>query len=190
MDQILRLQHEISQINVVVANARICNHYGPLVDMTDCDLWVHLEVNTFRLLRLFRALLPFLRASQHQLKSVYMPTELASLSRLEQNNASLTNAYGMSKAAGNCMSRRLYFEHEELTMFAVDPSFVQTDMRNRGACVKGLEMATLTVDESVNGITRQIVQATKASTSGQLLHYRANICRGKSYALVVHLMQN
>ncbi|KAL3432915.1 hypothetical protein BDV09DRAFT_197329 [Aspergillus tetrazonus] len=76
----------------------------------------------------------------------------------------------MSKAAGNYMIRRLYFKHEELTTSAVNPSFVQTDMGNRGARVEGLEMATPTVDKSVGGITCQ--QATKVTTSGQFLNYK------------------
>lgn len=121
MAQILCLKHEISQINVAVANAGICDYYGPLVEMTDYDLWIYLEVNTFRLLSLFRGLLPFLRESRHQPKFVYVLTELASLARLEQNRASLTNIYSMSNAAGNYMIRRLYFKHEELTIFAVNP---------------------------------------------------------------------
>ena len=42
-------------------------------------------------------------------------------------------------------------------------SFVQTDMGNRGARVKGLEMATLTVDGSVGGITCQVCNILSSS---------------------------
>ncbi|KAL4746047.1 hypothetical protein BDW72DRAFT_210802 [Aspergillus terricola var. indicus] len=160
MAQILRLQRQISQIDVAVANTGICDHHGCLVEMADHGLQIHLEVNTFGPLRLFRALFPFLQA------------KLASLTRLEQNKASLTNAYGMSKVAGNYMIHRLHFEHEDLITFAVDPGFIQTDMGNRGARAKGLELATLTVDESVDGTTHQTNQATKSTTSGQFLNYR------------------
>ncbi|KAH8435279.1 SDR family oxidoreductase [Aspergillus melleus] len=167
--QKLQAQHGISQIDVVVANAGICDHYGPLIEMTDSDLQKHLDINTFGPLRLFRAVLPFLQASQQQPRFVYVSTELASLAELEQNKASLTNAYGMSKVAGNYFMRRAHFEYEDLITLAVDPGFVQTDMGNRGARAKGLEVATLTVEQSVNGIIQVIEQATKSTTSGHFL---------------------
>ncbi|KAK1147563.1 hypothetical protein N8T08_000905 [Aspergillus melleus] len=167
--QQLQAQHRVSQIDVVVANAGICEHYGPLVEMTDSDLQTHLNINTFGLMRLFQAVIPFLQSSQQQPRFVYVSTELASLAGLEQNKASLTNAYGMSKVAGNYFIRRAHFEHEDIITLAVDPGFVQTDMGNRGARAKGLEVATLTVEQSVNGIIQVIEQATKSTTSGQFL---------------------
>ncbi|KAE8152344.1 putative short chain-type dehydrogenase [Aspergillus avenaceus] len=171
MAQVLHLEHNISHIDVVVANAGICNHFGLMSEMTDFDLRTHLEVNTFGPSRLFRAMIPFLRASQQEAKFVYVSTELASLAVLDRNKKPLTNAYGMSMVAGNYFVRRLHFENEELVAFAIDPGFVQTDMGNRGAHAKGLEMAPLTVDQSADGIVRQIQQATKSTTSGQFLSH-------------------
>ncbi|PYI13053.1 putative short chain-type dehydrogenase [Aspergillus japonicus CBS 114.51] len=176
--RLLQRQHQIWRIDVVVANAGICDHYGPLAAMTDADLQAHLDVNTVGPLRLFRAMRPFLlppatdrRPLHHPPRFVYVSTELASLAGLEQHRASLTTAYGMSKAAGNYLVRRVHLEHEDLICFSVDPGLVQTDMGNRGAHAKGLEMAPLTVDQSVDGIVQQIDRATRLTTSGRFLRH-------------------
>ncbi|KAE8411865.1 hypothetical protein BDV36DRAFT_288366 [Aspergillus pseudocaelatus] len=51
----IQTQHHIEYIDIVLSNAGICNHRGPVADMTDADVLSHLEVNALGPLRLFRA---------------------------------------------------------------------------------------------------------------------------------------
>ncbi|KAF7595940.1 hypothetical protein BBP40_004086 [Aspergillus hancockii] len=156
LDAVSQLQGQnfIAKIDIVIANAGICNHWGPLVHMTDSDLVSHLDVNTLGPLRLFRATLPLLQASS-QPKFIYISSELASISGVE-HSSSLTAAYGASKAAGNYLVKKIDAEYPNVIAFSVDPGFVQTDMGNRGAQCNGLKKAPMTVSESVEGIAVQV----------------------------------
>ncbi|ODM17051.1 hypothetical protein SI65_07450 [Aspergillus cristatus] len=170
-DAIIQVQseHHIEYIDLVIANAGICNHWGPVVDMDDSDPMAHFEVNTLGLLRLFRATAPLL-LSRKQNKFVYISSELASIAGVAQSS-SLTAAYGVSKAAGNYLVKKIDAEHADLVAFPIDPGFVQTDMGNHGAQCNGLERAPMTITESVQGIVKQIDGATKSTTSGQFIRY-------------------
>ncbi|KAL4880041.1 hypothetical protein BJY04DRAFT_219573 [Aspergillus karnatakaensis] len=154
-DAILRLRthHHIERIDLVISNAGICNHWGRLIDLDDMELHFHLETNAVGPLRLFRATSPFLERSI-QPKFVYISSEVGSIARVQQS--SLTTAYGVSKAAGNYLIKKIDAEHPNLIAFCVDPGFVQTDMGNRGAQLYGLLQATMTVAESVQAIVKQV----------------------------------
>ncbi|PGH01613.1 hypothetical protein AJ79_07861 [Helicocarpus griseus UAMH5409] len=167
--QQLQTQHNIKHIDIVVANAGICNHWSPLAEMEDSVLLAHLDVNTFGPLRLFRAAFSLLQAS-NQPKFVYISTSLASIAGLE-TSSSWTTAYGVSKVAGNYLVKKIDAEYGSLIAFSIDPGFVQTDMGNRGARANGLEKAPMTIHESVDGIVYQIETATKATTSGRFLRH-------------------
>ena len=120
--QQLKTQHNIKHIDIIVANAGICNHWGPLAEMEDSDLLAHLDVNTFGPLRLFRATFSLLHASK-QPKFVYISTDLASIAGLE-TSSSLTTAYGVSKVAGNYLVKKIDAEYGSVIAFSVDPGYV------------------------------------------------------------------
>ncbi|KAE8136876.1 hypothetical protein BDV38DRAFT_271735 [Aspergillus pseudotamarii] len=165
----IQTQHHIEHIDIVLSNAGICNHWGPVADMTDADMLSHLEVNALGPLRLFRATAPLLQNAS-QPKFVYTSTLLASLDGIERL-PSLATAYGMSKVAGNYLVRKIDAEHKNLIALCVDPGLVQTDMGSRNAQSIGLEKAPLAVQESVQGIIKQINEAQKSTTSGQFVNY-------------------
>ncbi|CAG8125465.1 unnamed protein product [Penicillium olsonii] len=146
--------HMVDHIDLVIANAGIANHWGPVSALEDSDVLSHFQVNTLGPLRLFRSLFHLLKAAKTP-KFVYLSSELASLSRLNQS-ASLTSAYGVSKVAGNYLTKKIHEEEPEFIAFSIDPGFVQTDMGNRGAQFGGLAQAPMTVAESVNGIFDQV----------------------------------
>ncbi|KAJ5817046.1 hypothetical protein N7447_009279 [Penicillium robsamsonii] len=166
-----RIQKEnvVDHIDVVIANAGICNHWGSIHDMEDSDLMAHFEVNTLGLLRLFRATVPLLKVSQ-QPTFVYISTTLASIAGLG-NSPSLTAAYGVSKVAGNYLIKKIHGEDDTLIAFSIDPGFVQTDMGNRGAQYGGLAEAPVTIAESVEGIIEQIKVSTKSTNSGKFMQF-------------------
>ncbi|KAJ5242717.1 uncharacterized protein N7469_001044 [Penicillium citrinum] len=166
----IQKQHLVGHIDLVIANAGICNHFGPVEEMTDSDVLSHFEVNTLGPLRLFRAIAPLLRKSSVP-KFAYISTALASIHMIEQI-PSLTAAYGMSKAAGNYLVKKLHAENEGLIALSIDPGMVQTDMGSRAAQANGLEKAPVTLQETVQGITHQIEVATKSTTSGQFVDYK------------------
>jgi norsolorinic acid ketoreductase len=120
-EAVLRIQKEnaVDHIDVVIANAGICNHWGSVYDMEDSDLMAHFEVNTLGLLRLFRATAPLLKVS-NQPKFVYISTSLASIDGLV-NSPSLTAAYGVSKVAGNYLIKKIHGENDTLIAFSIDP---------------------------------------------------------------------
>ncbi|EYE91882.1 putative toxin biosynthesis ketoreductase [Aspergillus ruber CBS 135680] len=147
------LEHHIGHIGLVIANADICNHWGPVVDVEDSDLMSHFEVNALGILRLFRATTPLLLLSK-QAKFVYISSELA-----------------ISKAAGNYLVKKIDAEHTDIVALSIDPGFVQTDMGNRGAQCNGLERAPMTIAESVQRIIDQIDGATKSTIAGRFIKY-------------------
>ncbi|KAB8216863.1 hypothetical protein BDV33DRAFT_178224 [Aspergillus novoparasiticus] len=165
----IQTQHHIEHIDIVLSNAGICNHWGPVVDMTDADVFSHFDVNALGPLRLFRATAPLLQNAS-QPKFIYTSTLMASLGEMERL-PSLATAYGMSKVAGNYLVRKIDAEHKNLIALSVDPGLVQTDMGSRSAQSIGLEKAPLTVQVSVQGIIRQINEAQKSTTSGKFVNY-------------------
>ncbi|KAJ6134652.1 hypothetical protein N7523_000974 [Penicillium sp. IBT 18751x] len=146
----IKKQNLVDHIVIVIANAGICNHWGPLLDMNDSDMTSHFEFNELGPLRLFRTAAPLLESSKEP-KFVYLSSELASIAGLE-NSSSLTAAYGISKAACNYLIKKIHEEHKTLIAFSIDPGFVQTDLGNHGARCGGLVEAPMTIAESVEGL--------------------------------------
>lgn len=168
----IQTRHHIEHIDVVIANAGICNHWGPIQEMTDLDVLSHFAVNTLGPLRLFTAMAPLLQRASTP-KFVYISTLLASIHAIEQM-PSLTAAYGMSKVAGNYLVKKIDAENKHSITLSIDPGLVQTDMGSRAAQLNGLEKAPVTVEDTVPGITRQIEAASKSTTSGQFVNYNGD----------------
>ncbi|KAF5020208.1 hypothetical protein F66182_7773 [Fusarium sp. NRRL 66182] len=151
---LLQEKFKIQHIDVLIANAGICEHLVPLEDADLTEINQLMTVNTWSLLQLYQAALPmFMRASQPKL--VYISSVLGSISSAAENTQ-WTGAYGLSKAAGNFLIQKIRSENEHLRAMAIDAGFVQTEMGNRGAKFAGLMEAPVTLEESVKGVTGQI----------------------------------
>jgi norsolorinic acid ketoreductase len=87
--------------------------------MADSEVLSHIEVNTLGPLRLFKATALLLQNASTP-KFVYISTLLASISGIEQM-PSLTAAYGMSKAAGNYLVKKIDAENQHLITLSIDP---------------------------------------------------------------------
>ncbi|KAI9369629.1 putative NADP(+)-dependent dehydrogenase [Aspergillus egyptiacus] len=164
----LRTQHQLDHIDTVVANAGICDHWGPLVEVGEQDVMAHFEVNTLGPLRLFKAMAPLLQRAKTP-KFIYISTLLASIGGIGKMYT-LTGPYGMSKAAGNYFVRKIHAEDDRLVTLAIDPGLVQTDLGDRAAQYYGLEKAPVTLEDSVRGIVAQIDMAHKSTTSGSFVN--------------------
>ncbi|EHK42377.1 hypothetical protein TRIATDRAFT_309969 [Trichoderma atroviride IMI 206040] len=170
-DDIFHLQdrYGVPSLDIVIANAGICNTWSPVDKLSDNEVLIHFQVNALGLLRLFKAVLPLLQAAQ-QPKIAYMSTMLASIQDIP-HDPSLTAAYGMSKVAGNYLIEKINAEFDDITAFPISPGFVKTDMGNRGAKLVGLEQATMSVNESASQIIDQIEKASKTNTNGRFINY-------------------
>ncbi|CEL00636.1 hypothetical protein ASPCAL00234 [Aspergillus calidoustus] len=169
----LQTQHSITHIDIVIACAGICDHWGPMSEVADADVIAHFEVNALGPLRLFRAVAPLLKEAARP-KFVFISTLLASIGGIGAIDT-LTGPYGMSKAAGNYMVRKIHDENGHLATLCVDPGLVQTDLGDRAAQAYGLERAPVTLAESVSGITAQIEKLEKSTTSGSFVNTRGEI---------------
>ncbi|KAL3449705.1 putative NADP(+)-dependent dehydrogenase [Aspergillus insuetus] len=169
----LKTQHGITHIDVAIACAGICDHWGPMSEASDADVLLHFEVNALGPLRLFRAVAPLLKEAAKP-KFVFISTLLASIGGIGVMDT-LTGPYGMSKAAGNYLVRKIHDENPHLATLCVDPGLVQTDLGDRAAQAYGLERAPVTLDESVSGITAQIKKLEKSTTSGSFVNTRGEI---------------
>ncbi|KAL4957459.1 hypothetical protein BDW69DRAFT_156141 [Aspergillus filifer] len=164
----LQTQHQITHIDIAIANAGICEHWGPLVEASEEDVLSHFEINTLGPLRLFKAVAPLLQNAKAP-KFIYISTLLASIGFIGKMET-LTGPYGMSKAAGNFMVRKIHAENEYLVTLAIDPGLVQTDLGDRAAQNYGLEKAPVTLEDCVNGAVAQIAKAEKSTTSGSFVN--------------------
>lgn len=118
----IQMQHHVGHVDIVIASAGICDHFGPVEEMTDSDVLSHFEVNTLGPLRLFRAVAPLLRKASTP-KFAYVSTVMASIHMIEQI-PSLTAAYGMSKVAGNYLIKKIDAENKDLIALSIDPGYV------------------------------------------------------------------
>jgi norsolorinic acid ketoreductase len=115
----IQIKHRIDHIDVVIANAGICSCWGPVLDVHERDMYAHFEVNTMGPLRLFQSMAPLLQKARIP-KFVYISTQLASIGGIGQT-PTLTVAYGISKAAGNYLVRKIHAENEHLIALSFDP---------------------------------------------------------------------
>ena len=74
----LQAQHQISHIDIAIANAGICDHWGPVLEASEEDVLSHFEINTLGPLRLFKAVAPLLKKAKTP-KFIYISTLLASI---------------------------------------------------------------------------------------------------------------
>lgn len=115
----IQIKHRVDHIDVVIANAGVCNSWGPVLEVDESDMYSHFEVNTMGPLRLFQSMAPLLQKARIP-KFVYISTQLASIGGIGQT-PTLTVAYGISKAAGNYLVRKIHAENEHLIALLFDP---------------------------------------------------------------------
>ncbi|KAL8748420.1 MAG: hypothetical protein Q9184_007314, partial [Pyrenodesmia sp. 2 TL-2023] len=154
----------IDKLDLVIANAGICNDWSPVATVDPEVFKEHVIVNGFAPLFLFQAVLPLLQKSESS-KFVGIGSPMGSIGGMDQRPYPMT-AYGTSKAIFHWIVRKVHFEHPEIVSLVVDPGVVQTDMGNTGARKFGMGEAPLPTKDSVAGIVAQIDAATKEKGSG------------------------
>ncbi|MCJ1281902.1 hypothetical protein MMC26_001225 [Xylographa opegraphella] len=148
--EVLKSEHGIDHLDIVVANSGIAKYFGPALETPISELRDHINVNTIGTLVLFQATWPLLQFSQKP-KFILISTAIASMGYMEQVPMAIT-AYGASKAAANFIVLKIHNEHPQLTVFPLHPGWVQTDMGNAGARANGLTEAPVVLKDSIDGM--------------------------------------
>lgn len=121
--EILRVEHGITSLDIVVSNSGIAKHIGVALDTPGKELRDHFDVNTVSHLVLFQAMWPLLRAATTEPKFIVISSSVGSIGAMENEPVPML-AYGCSKAATNFLVRKLHFEHENLNCFSIHPGYV------------------------------------------------------------------
>ncbi|KAJ6460242.1 hypothetical protein C8R45DRAFT_1109122 [Mycena sanguinolenta] len=162
---IAEIQKTAGQLDVIIANAGIAKHQGPLATTPLAEMRDHFEVNTLGLVVLFQAAHTLLLASPTGAPTLaYISTGAASISAYYQMSVA---PYGASKAAANFLVKVLDAEHPTLIAMAIHPGWVATDMGNSGA-----GQAPVAVEDSVSGILARIDGATREKSSGGFWNFK------------------
>jgi norsolorinic acid ketoreductase len=117
--EILKSEHQIKQLDIVIANAGIARYTVKSGDLPISEIIEHHRTNTIGSLMLFQATEPLMRASTSP-KFVVLSSSLGSISEIPhmpQHSA----AYGSSKAALNYIVCKIHQEYEYLTAFPLHP---------------------------------------------------------------------
>ncbi|EJP67234.1 hypothetical protein NHJ13051_008548 [Beauveria bassiana] len=159
----------IDHIDIVIANAGKATAWPKLQDAKIPDIKDHIDTNVFGFVRLYQAVFPLLKASKNP-KLIVIGSSAAFLTaKPQQNVIPFPNAvYGPTKILQHWYARTIAVAETWLTVFPIDPGFVQTEMGNRGARAFDLAEASISVDESVRGVVKVIDESTKETHSGKL----------------------
>ncbi|KAM0260171.1 hypothetical protein ACHAQJ_002937 [Trichoderma viride] len=148
------ISNRITHIDLVIANAGILTHYGPVSEMPLDMIPTHIAVNTVAPIALLQATKALLQNAGSP-KYVVISTALGSIAEVDNYPQKLA-AYGASKAAVNYLMRKVHFEETWLTSMVICPGWTQTDMGNSAAkSSKFGELAPVPLDVSVNGLVEE-----------------------------------
>lgn len=115
----LHLEHSITSLDVVIANAGVSGSYQPPATVPIEEVKHLLDVNFIGSLVLFQATLPLLQKSTKPIFAT-ISSPLGSVGGMEERPYPLIS-YGASKAALNYLTRKIHFSHEKLISFAINP---------------------------------------------------------------------
>ncbi|TVY40494.1 Norsolorinic acid ketoreductase [Lachnellula occidentalis] len=146
---------DIHHIDVVIANAGISNCHASVVDTPAAAVAEHISVNATFPLILFQTTWPSLKLSSNP-RFVLISSIVGSVHEVPNTSAFASVAYGMSKAAANYLLRKLGAENTDLSVIAIHPGWIQTDLGNGRAIAQGLKEAPVKLADSVDGILSEV----------------------------------
>ncbi|KAJ6581989.1 hypothetical protein B0H19DRAFT_984126 [Mycena capillaripes] len=169
---ITKIRDVAGQLDIIIANAAIATHVGPIATTPLDAFRDHFEVNTLGPIVLFQAAHTLLLASPTGAPVfAIISSLLGSMGRYLPVPAT---PYGVSKAAANYLVKALDAQNPELITMSIEPGWVATDMGNAAAEVNefGIAQAPVSVDESAAGILSRIDGATKEKSSGRFWNFK------------------
>ena len=119
----LRSSHpEITHIDVIIANAGISNCHASVIDTSANAVVEHMAINSISPLILFQETWPLLMLSQNP-RFIFISSISGSVQEVPNTSAFASVAYGMSKAAGNYLLRKIGAENSTLSVIALHPGY-------------------------------------------------------------------
>ncbi|KAI1753090.1 putative NADPH-dependent 1-acyl dihydroxyacetone phosphate reductase [Xylaria castorea] len=168
----LQKKHGIEYLDMVMPNAAIAKSFPFARDVKRADIVEHVEINVLSVISLFQATRDLLQKSTKQPIFVPMGSGAGYLGNQPDVPSS---SYGVSKAMLFWYGVRINTEEQWLNTFVIDPGFVQTDMGNDAAQNWGMEKATLTIDEAMDGVFQVLRTATKEKYGGKAVFYTGEV---------------
>jgi len=172
--KLLQTKHNITSLDLVIANAGIAEFYGTAVNTPLAGTREHFNINAVGTLGVFQAVFPLLSATIDKggpaPKFVAITSTAGSIGEMEKLPM-ISTAYGASKAALNYIVKKIHMENPGLIAFPLNPGWVKTDMGNAGALAHGMAEAPLTLEESLTGMLSKIDGATRENASGKLVTF-------------------
>lgn len=117
---ILKKDHNITHLDVVIANAGVSKDFDPVETTSITVVKEHIAVNGIGPLTLFQAAFPLLNKAQSP-KFVVIGSALGSIGSMDQRAAISAYGYGASKALAHYTARKVHFTHENIVSFVLDP---------------------------------------------------------------------
>ncbi|KAI1078844.1 NAD(P)-binding protein [Whalleya microplaca] len=153
----------IDHIDILIANVGIALSW-PKVREVDTDvIQPHVVTNIYGFLWLFQAAIPVLKKAQRPIwvtigsSAAYLTTTYAIMITSLRNMLPTQNAaYAPTKLTGHWYTKAIHIEEPWLTAFPIDP---------------GWEKATVTVEDSTEGIVKVIDVATRETHGGKMWTY-------------------
>ena len=116
----LKATHNITHIDIVIANAGYYNDAGYRIDNVPLsNVQLHFDVNTLGVIRLFQGIYELLKSSTKPM-FITVSSFLGSIAGLTEEYFP-GGAYGLSKAGVNWATRKMHVENEGMVCFIVHP---------------------------------------------------------------------
>jgi len=119
--RLLETDHNISKLDVVIANSGIAKHIGSVMETPIAEMRDHFEVNAVGPLTLFQATWPLLNHALRP-KFVVISSHAGSIGDMEHEPFEML-AYGVSKTAINFIARRIHLSYPSLIAFPIHPGY-------------------------------------------------------------------
>ncbi|OTA95888.1 hypothetical protein M434DRAFT_168630 [Hypoxylon sp. CO27-5] len=164
----------IEHLDIVIANAG-----GSPIPTTSLDrvtaeeMTTVYQVNAVGPLMLFQACRPLLQKAPTP-KWVSISTGGSSITLTGQIKSWDGSSYAAAKVALNWLTRAIHFTNEWLVAVVLNPGLVQTEPGNWIAKEWGLDKATYTIEESVEGMMKVIDGATRDEASGGFFNLKGD----------------
>ncbi|KAF1819299.1 NAD(P)-binding protein [Dissoconium aciculare CBS 342.82] len=168
--QELQCTHNITHLDMVIANAAIAPDPAPLEVIAPGDLTDAYRVNVVAPVLLYQASKPLLENApgQSQAMWVTISSVAGSVSKIEEFPVTSLLAYSASKAAANWFTVAVHAANPSWIATAIQPGFVATDMGIEGCKRLGLPPPPDSIEKSIAKTVAFLDRATRENASGKL----------------------
>ncbi|KAK9422375.1 putative NAD(P)-binding protein [Seiridium unicorne] len=166
--RVVRDQHGIDHIDVIIANAGVAADWAPVLQIKPEDIQRSMNINVLASILLFQAFEPLLSKSANP-RMLFVSTAGGSLSLAPQMPFHCAT-YGSSKAALNFIAVRIAIEHPAITSLTLHPGMVETDMATNAHAANKLDFAesgAISPEQSARAILKLADDAKVETHSGK-----------------------